>query len=165
MKIGIISDTHDTIPAIHEAIRLFSSLEIDHLLHAGDITSPESLQLFSALPCPVTAVFGNCDRDRSSLGEAAQRSGNISIPGRFADLTMDDQRIGMMHGDDPLALIVASESGCFDIIITGHTHRASIKQPGDTIFINPGEASGERYGEATVALLETGRNDVDIIIL
>ncbi|MBR1369822.1 hypothetical protein RJ53_10175 [Methanocalculus chunghsingensis] len=165
MKIGIISDTHDTRPAIHEAIRLFSSLEIDHLLHAGDITSPESLHLFSALPCPVTAVLGNCDRDRSGLGEVARRAGNISIPGRSADLTIDGTRIGMMHGDDPLSLIAAAEAGCFDIIITGHTHRASIRRSGDTLLINPGEASGERYGEATVALLDTERNDVEIIIL
>jgi len=165
MKIGIISDTHDTLSAVHEAIRLFSSLEVDHLLHAGDITSPETLLLFSALPCPVTAVFGNCDRDRSTLGQGAQSAGNISIPGRFADLTMDDQRIGMMHGDDQLALIAAAESGCFDIIITGHTHRPSVRRSGDTLFINPGEASGERYGEATVALLDTEKNDVEIIIL
>jgi len=165
MKIGIISDTHDTLPAIHEAIRLFSSLEVDHLLHAGDITSPESLQLFSALPCPMTGVFGNCDRDRSGLEEVARRAGNISIQGRYADITIDNTRIGMMHGDDPLSLITAAESDCFEIIISGHTHRASIRRSGDTLLINPGEASGERYGEATVALVDTKTNDVEIIIL
>ncbi|MDO9538417.1 MAG: metallophosphoesterase [Methanocalculus sp.] len=164
MKIGIISDTHDNHPLIHEAIRLFSLLEVELVLHAGDITTPSSLILFSDLPCRVIGVFGNCDRRQTTLlKKTADTCANISLQGSFLDVTIDELRIGMVHGDDTLALIALAEGTLHDVIISGHTHRPSIRGSGSTIFINPGEACGERYGEPTVAVFDTEARRGDIL--
>ncbi|MCD6495052.1 metallophosphoesterase family protein, partial [Candidatus Bipolaricaulota bacterium] len=40
MKIGIISDTHDNMPKIAAAVRLFNEEHIDLVVHAGDFISP-----------------------------------------------------------------------------------------------------------------------------
>jgi hypothetical protein len=155
MIIGIISDTHDNRRSITEAIRFFRSLHPDLVLHAGDITTPSSLILFSVLPCRMIGVFGNCDRRQTLLKKTAEKCVNISLQGSFLDVTIDDLRIGMVHGDDPMALIALAEGALHDLIISGHTHRPSIRESGSTIFINPGEACGERYGEPTVAVFDT----------
>ena len=40
MKIGLISDTHDNIKNIENAISVFSNKRVSFVIHAGDIISP-----------------------------------------------------------------------------------------------------------------------------
>ena len=63
MKIGIISDTHDRIRIIGQAIAFFNKENTELVLHAGDFISPFSAERFSGLYCPVVGVFGNNDGD------------------------------------------------------------------------------------------------------
>ena len=165
MKIGLISDTHDNHPLIDDAIRLFSSLEVGLVLHAGDITTPTSLSRFSALSCTMIGVLGNCDRRQTLLKKIGERSRDISIQGRFVDITIDSLRIGMVHGDDPLSLIELGEAEIFDVVVSGHTHRPLIRELKETLFINPGEACGERYGDPTVAIFDTETKVAEILNL
>lgn len=165
MKIGIIADTHDNHPMIKEAIRIFSFQEVELILHAGDITTPSSLAHFSELPCRMIGVFGNCDHRQTLLKKTAFSCGNISLQKSFIDFTIGDLRIGMTHGDDPIVLIALTEGALHDVIISGHTHRPSIHESGQTLFINPGEACGDRYGEATVALFDTEKIHAEMITL
>ena len=58
MKIGIISDTHDNMPKIAAAARVFNEEKVDLVLHAGDIISPITANEFSALKAPFIGVFG-----------------------------------------------------------------------------------------------------------
>ncbi len=59
MKIGIISDTHDQLTHITNALAVFQKHEIQQLFHCGDITSFSSIQMFSEFPIAVS--FGNGD--------------------------------------------------------------------------------------------------------
>jgi uncharacterized protein len=54
----VISDTHGLLRP--EA--LAALLNSDHILHAGDVGSPEILERLAAI-APVTAVRGNVDND------------------------------------------------------------------------------------------------------
>ena len=44
MKIGLIADTHDRLPAIAELVRQMQAGGVGMLLHAGDYCSPRSAQ-------------------------------------------------------------------------------------------------------------------------
>ncbi|MCP1661425.1 MULTISPECIES: metallophosphoesterase [Methanocalculus] len=165
MIIGILSDTHDNHPAIREAIRVFAQLDTRLVLHAGDLTSPRSLWLFEALHCEMIGVFGNCDRQEQQLRDAARQCGTMQVESHAADLSISGLRIGMVHGDDPMSVIQLAEADVYDVIISGHTHRPSIKRSDDTLLINPGEACGERYGNPTVAILDTERDEAGILPL
>lgn len=55
MRIAVIADTHDRVPAGLPA-RLAAADEIWHL---GDVCEPETLETFAALSRPVHAVLGN----------------------------------------------------------------------------------------------------------
>ncbi|MCQ1538716.1 metallophosphoesterase [Methanocalculus taiwanensis] len=165
MKIGIIADTHDNHPAIHEAINQFISLDTEIVLHAGDITTTRSLWLFCDLPCDMIGVFGNCDHQQKRLRDESRKCGTIRLESLAADLSVESLRIGMVHGDDPGSVLALAEMERFDIIISGHTHRPSVKRVGEILMINPGEACGERYGKATVAILDTDTLDAEILPL
>lgn len=165
MIIGILADTHDNHPAIREAIEIFAQLDTELVLHAGDLTSTRSLRLFEALHCEMIGVFGNCDRQEQRLRNAARQCGTIQVESRAADLCIDDVRIGMVHGDDPMSVIQLAEADLFDAIISGHTHRPSIRRSDDTLLINPGEACGERYGESTLATFDTDTLEAEVLPL
>lgn len=165
MKIGILADTHDNHHAIREAISLFVSLDSELVLHAGDFTTPRSLELFADLPCGMIGVFGNCDRQQKQLRDTARKIGIIQVESRVADLSTDGLRLGMVHGDDPMSVIALNEAAVFDVIISGHTHRPVIRQSGETLLINPGETCGERYGKATIAILDTDTLEAEILTL
>ena len=56
MRIGILSDTHGSLP--HEVFNIFNG--IDYIFHAGDIGDISIIRDLEAL-CPVFAIYGNID--------------------------------------------------------------------------------------------------------
>jgi uncharacterized protein len=46
LKIGIISDTHDDIENVQEAINIFNKNEVNLVIHTGDYISPRVIQEF-----------------------------------------------------------------------------------------------------------------------
>ena len=56
MKIGIISDTHGSLPG--KVINIFKG--VDYIFHAGDIGDIKIIRDLEKL-CPVFAIYGNID--------------------------------------------------------------------------------------------------------
>jgi hypothetical protein len=114
---------------------MLSALDVEAVLHCGDIGSPEIVPLFAAWPTHF--VFGNVDYDAAQLEQAIRKAGQ-HCHHRFGDLTLGGRRIALVHGDDYAALAGAIEGGRFDLVCTGHTHIAKQQQRGKTLVLNPG---------------------------
>lgn len=74
MRIAVVADTHDHVPASLPG-RLRGATEIWHL---GDVCEPERLASFDSLQVPVRVVCGNCDA--STLWPASldlERAGSV----------------------------------------------------------------------------------------
>jgi putative phosphoesterase len=67
MRIGLLSDTHDRVPAIRELLQQMVAGGVSLVMHAGDYCSPFSLQPFHDLSLPLLGVFGRNDGDRDAL--------------------------------------------------------------------------------------------------
>ncbi|MEM5768671.1 MAG: metallophosphoesterase family protein, partial [Bacillota bacterium] len=64
MKVGVLSDTHIPFRAkLLPNIVAETFKEVDHIIHAGDITGFEVLDTLASL-APITAVSGNVDSDQ-----------------------------------------------------------------------------------------------------
>ena len=61
MKIGLISDTHDNVENILRAVKKFTEMRVDFVVHLGDIVAPATLQYFKGLKMKL--ITGNCDGD------------------------------------------------------------------------------------------------------
>ena len=59
MKLGVLSDTHNNTDNLQKAISIFNDYRIDLIIHCGDVTSIEILQLLREQPIILT--FGNGD--------------------------------------------------------------------------------------------------------
>lgn len=136
MSIAIIADTHipDREQRIPAAFRTHIE-RADHVIHAGDFTTAETLTQIRDLAAELTAVHGNIDGQ------------DIDLP-TTATVTVDGLTIAVTHGtastDDGWRQVVheAVQSHAADIGVGAHTH-----EPRDTVengvrLLNPGSVTG-----------------------
>ncbi len=135
MLLGVVSDTHGHVANTQRAIRMLASLEVDQVLHCGDIGSVTIVELFSAWPTHF--VFGNVDDDRRALNQALRACGQHGYD-RFGSLELAGRRIAWLHGDDVPRLRETTTSGQFDLVCYGHTHHPEQHHEGRTLVLNPG---------------------------
>lgn len=154
MKIGILSDTHNNIDKISKAINFFNLQQVEIVLHAGDFSSPTSAKYFSNLNSSFISIFGNNDFQEYDLTKTISVFGIISRPPYT--FVLDNKSFLLTH------YLYYTSNNNVDFIIHGHTHKPQIKKLKNTIYINPGECCGIRYGRSTVALLNTQTNNAEI---
>ena len=159
MLIGILSDTHDDMSAIRRAVDTFNTRGVSHVIHAGDLVSPFTFELFSTLQCNMTAIFGNNDGDRVLLKQNSK--GNIH-PQPFL-MTFNEKRIVVVH--EPDLVDALADSGHFDLVIYGHTHTPDVRKINTTLIINPGKTALLHKGKSSIALLESEKMETEIISL
>jgi uncharacterized protein len=135
MRIGVISDTHGHIENTLAAVRMLESLEVEAVLHCGDIGSPEIPKLLAAWPTHF--VFGNCDPDAGSLKAAIEQAG-LACHGLFGDIKLAGRRIALLHSHDARLFRTVCTSGDYDLVCYGHTHQAEQRLIGKTLVLNPG---------------------------
>jgi putative phosphoesterase len=152
MIIGAMSDTHDRLEAVNKAISFFNSQEVTDVLHAGDLVSPFVVPLFSKLKAKLHFVWGNNEGDHDFI---KVRFADIGIRplGDFAALQLGAKKIALVHGIHEEIVDSVIKSGCYDLVVRGHSHKAEIIE-GETLVVNPGEVCGYLTGRQTVALID-----------
>lgn len=159
MLIGIISDTHDNMPQIKRAVDLFNERKVGHVVHAGDFTSPFTFRILKDLSCGFTGIFGNNDGDKLLLQKMSE--GRIFNQPHIFEL--GDRKVVVIH-EHTIADALA-DSGHYDVVIYGHTHKPEIRKVKNTLVINPGEAGSWLYGKSTVAIADLALMTAEIIPL
>ncbi len=137
MRIGVISDTHGHLVNTQAAVRMLELLEVERVLHCGDICSPQIPRLLAAWPTHF--VFGNCDHGAELADlRAAIASAGLSCHERFGALELAGRRIALLHSDDARLFREVKSSGQYDLVCYGHTHEAEQHHEGKTLVLNPG---------------------------
>lgn len=153
MKLGIIADIHDHLDNLGRALATLHDDGAERLLCAGDLCAPFIVpQLAEAFAGPIDVVLGNNDGDALLISRQAAQFDDVTLHGPFADLTVDDRRVFLVHYPE-LAYPIAA-SGWYDLVCFGHNHTAEIRQDGPTVLVNPGETMG-RFGRVSVAIYDT----------
>ncbi len=124
MLIGVISDTHGLMRP--EALRALAGSQL--IIHAGDVGDPEILDALRAI-APVVAVRGNVDT-ASTLPE-------------FDRIEQDGKSIYVLHDVNQLDLDPAAAG--IDAVISGHSHKPSIRTDRGVLYLNPGSAGPRRF--------------------
>lgn len=136
-RIGLIADTHGLLRP--EAVALLAGSDL--ILHAGDIGHPGILDGLREL-APVVAVRGN--NDRGIWAEGLAETAVVECPGLACYVLHDLQALAI----DPVA------EG-FGVVVSGHSHRAAIRESGGVLYLNPGSAGPRRFKlPVSVALLD-----------
>ena len=131
LKIFVLADTHDKVPANLEAL----AAGADEIWHLGDVCAPGVLRTIESFGPPVTIVRGNCD----------------GIPDWpiTVNLKRNGVRFLLVHipPDD------APENA--EVVLHGHTHVPRNEIWGGVRFLNPGCVTRPNRGAPpSVAFLE-----------
>jgi len=145
--------------AIAKAVALFNAEGVVQVLHAGDIVSPFTFELFRELQAPLGGVYGNNDGDRLLLRERS--AGALHPQPHF--VTLDGMRGVIIH--EPSLVKSLARSGDFDLVVYGHTHVPDVHREGRALVVNPGKAAYLNKGRATVVVLETATREARIVEL
>src|SRR5580698_1014607 len=125
--IGVISDTHGLLRA--EAIAALRGA--DHIIHAGDVGSPEILEKLAAV-APVTAVRGNIDK-----GAWSRKLAETEV------LELAGVTIYVLHNLAQLDL--KPKAAGFAVVVSGHSHVPKQETRDGVLYINPGSAGPRRF--------------------
>jgi putative phosphoesterase len=134
-RIGLISDTHGLLRP--EAVTFLRGS--DRIVHAGDIGDAHVLTELSAL-AQVTAVRGNIDK--GPWAEAIADTETVQVDGVFIYVIHDVAELDL----DPVA-------AGFHVVVSGHSHRPSVRERDGVLYVNPG-SSGPRRFKLPVAVAE-----------
>lgn len=154
--LGLLADSHDNVRALKAALTLLRARGVTHLLHAGDLTSAATLNLFKGWNLEV--AYGNNDID-PNLKRSAKRMGIAlaeSWEGSFGQI-----RVAAIHGHNRKHLQSAICSGKFDLIVTGHTHKVRDQRSGRTRVVNPGALY--RAATYTCATYDTATGQLELV--
>src|SRR3954453_9841190 len=94
MRIGVVSDTHGHVTNALAAVGMLESLDVEAVLHCGDIGSVDIPKLFAAWPAHF--VFGNCDSDTDELRGAIEQAG-LACYGLFCNLELGGRGVAPLH--------------------------------------------------------------------
>jgi putative phosphoesterase len=114
---------------------MLDSLDVDVVLHCGDIGSVAVVELFQQWPTHF--VFGNTDMDLDSLAAAIRDAGQTCHE-MFGDFKLEGVRIALLHSHDGRRFRQTINSGDYGLVCYGHTHVAAIDRHGETLVVNPG---------------------------
>jgi hypothetical protein len=152
--IGIISDTHDNLPAIDAAVDMLNERGVSLVLHAGDYVAPFTVPRFGRLNARLRGVYGNNDGEKRGLEEKFRAIG--AEVSNFLELVHEDLRICVYHGTIRGIVDALISSGKYDVVISGHSHSPGTKRVNGVWWVNPGEVCGYLTGKRTIALLDEG---------
>jgi len=138
LRVGLISDTHGLLrPQAVDFLR-----GSDLIVHGGDICDGAILSSLAAI-APVIAVRGN--NDHGAWAERLRESELFQIGDAFVYAIHDVAAIDI----DPRAAGV-------QVVVSGHSHRPSVRRDDGVLYVNPGSAGPRRFklpisvGELTV---------------
>jgi putative phosphoesterase len=127
IRIGLISDTHGLVR--QEALTALEGCR--HIIHAGDIDTPEVLAKLRKL-APITAVRGN--NDRGSWAE--------SLP---AYEVVEFGAVAVYVRHDQAELDIDPAAAGFQVMVFGHSHQPVVESRDGVLFVNPGSAGPRRF--------------------
>ncbi len=138
------------------------------MIHVGDYVFPGVVLEFKRLNARLIGVLGNNDGEKGQLLKTfLEIEGELK--GELGELHINDLKIGIYHGTSPEIRSRLIESGRYNIIVCGHTHRtepagASIGNYSidtSTLVLNPGaghrktESLAGAFVEGGVVILDT----------
>jgi putative phosphoesterase len=150
LRIGLISDTHGLLRP--EALAFLAGC--DHIIHGGDIGGPEILDGLAAV-APLTVVRGN--NDTAAWTRTIPATARIDLGG-----------VGIYVIHDLKELDIDLRAAGVRVVMSGHSHRPSSAERGDTLYVNPGSAGRRRFSlpiSVGELLIDDGKVAVRLVML
>lgn len=159
MKIAVISDIHENVHNLIQAIEMIEKEKCEVLFCLWDVGRSKLFEIMFMLNIPVYFTFGNHDGNvikdtKMLLGHKPW--GYVRSNGLYQKIKLDGKRMFITHYDE-LAKIVA-KSWEFDVCFGGHEHLTFEESFWNCLCVNPWEITGTRTSTPWFYIYETQTN-------
>jgi putative phosphoesterase len=162
MRVGLMADSHDRLPAIAELVRQMQEGGVSMLIHAGDYCAPFALRPIEEASMSLAGVFGKNDGDTQGLLAKASAGFGAELFESPHSFEVGGQRILVVHD---IGEVQPRSIEGHSIVVHGCTHQQEMKTRGDTLIVNPGESCGWLYGTPRAAILDLDTKKVEFLTL
>lgn len=133
-RIGVLSDTHGKLR--EEVVEILQSCDV--ILHAGDIHTQKVLDGLREI-APLYIVRGNADKEWAE-----------GLPEILSE-EICGLRVFMVHNKKQ----IPKETGNYDLVVFGHSHKYEERREAGCLFLNPGSCGPRRFSQpVTMAVVE-----------
>lgn len=162
MNIAIISDIHDNIPNLKKVLDYCRANKIEKIICCGDLGEMETLTFLNDnFSGEIFFAFGNMDQGH--VADYAFKNNeyrDTKIFPEFGSHVFDDIRTAFVHYPDVARRLC--ETGAYDFVFYGHTHKPWEEKIGQCKMLNPGNIANQYY-PPTFATWNTGSNAFKLI--
>ena len=169
MKIAIVSDSHGNVANFKKIVQWLNKEDIRLIFHAGDIGSPESLkESLADFSGEFFGVFVNMDKDFKILIDEYNKIPRVKIEKEILETEIPSpgsgqvKKIAITHFPEEAHNL--AESGRYNLVFYGHTHKPWEERAGNCRLINPGESAGQFY-KPTFAVYDIATDVLELKIL
>lgn len=162
MLVGLMTDTHDRLPAITELVARMQSAGVGFLLHAGDFCSPFSLTPFFEANMAVGGIFGRNDGDPQGIRAKASQGMGVELYESPHSFQISGKRILLVHDLGDVNDRSIDEHA---LVVHGCSHQRELRTHGKVTLVNPGEACGWLTGKPSAAIVDLDTMKVDWLTL
>jgi len=173
MKIAIISDIHNNEVNLKKVLDYCAREKIEIIICCGDLASKETLDFLnenfisqgstfnrSKVEPLIYYTFGNMDNDQLRDVSAGEKYKKSFICENSGDAEIAGKKIAFTHYPETAKKLC--QSGKYDFIFYGHTHKPWTEKIGNCVLLNPGNVAGEIY-LPTFAVWETENDKFELI--
>lgn len=146
MKVCILSDSHDHIPLLDEAVRKAKELGAEAVIHCGDLVAPSTLRRVEKHKLPVHVIHGNNTGDLFALTRLTHKPDTVvRYHGMDAGIELAGKSIFIVHYPHYARAMAAT--GDWDLVCCGHSHQVEVEamkncKGGISHVVNPGTVGG-----------------------
>jgi len=153
MQIALIADIHNNETNLKKVLDYCGQEKINIVICCGDLASLETLDFLNAnFSGAIYYVFGNMDNDQLQDWEFSEKYKNTFVYKNFGETTINNKKIAFVHYPDIARKLC--ESGKYQFVFYGHTHKPWTEKINECTMLNPGNVAGDIY-PPTFAVWET----------
>ena len=172
MLIAIISDSHDNLPNLKKVLDYCREQKVEKMIHCGDLATLETLDFINKnFAGEIFLTFGNMDEGHiadynfknNQYGQIQifPDFGKIEIPkAKPSDEGLAFNRVAFVHYPEVAKQLC--ESGQYDFVFHGHTHKPWTEIINNCTLLNPGNVANQYY-PPTFAIWNTSNNSFQLI--
>ena len=162
MKIAIVSDIHDNIPNLMKVLDYCRENNIEKIICCGDLASIETLDyLNDNFAREIFFVFGNMDNEYlKNYPFKNNQYKNTKIFKYFGETEIENRKIAFVHF--PREAKELCETGKYDFVFHGHTHKPWTEIINNCTLLNPGNIANQIF-PPTFAAWNVDQNKFDLI--
>jgi putative phosphoesterase len=161
MKIAIISDVHNNTVNLKKVLDYCAEEKIETLICCGDLADAETLDFMcDNFSEEIFYTFGNMDNDHLKNFEFVPEYKNAKLFKNYGETNLANKEIAFVHF--PREAKELAETGKYNFVFFGHTHKPWEEMVGNCKILNPGNVTGDFY-PPTFAVWNTSDDTFELI--